>query len=74
MALGPPFVVRIEQEGSFGETMNVIRSWLDHRKIEPASFKSVGKVDSGVGFEIAFNSEAEAVLFGWEFQPTPIAC
>jgi hypothetical protein len=73
MALGPPFVVRIEQEGSFGETMNVIRSWLDHRKIEPAAFKSVAKV-SGVGFEIAFNSEAEAILFGWKFQHTPIAC
>jgi hypothetical protein len=72
MALGSPFVVRIEQsEGSFGATMNVIRSWLDHRKIEPASFKSVVEADSGVGFEIAFNSENEARLFEQAFRAEP---
>jgi hypothetical protein len=65
MALGPPFVVRVEKqrEGSFGETMNVIRFWLDHCKIQPVSFMPVANVRRGVGFEIAFNSEDEACLF-----------
>ena len=39
MALDPSFVVRAEKkpERSFGEIMNGIRTWLDHRKIEPIS-------------------------------------
>ena len=69
MTLNPPFVVRVEKqpERSFGEIMNAIRSWLDHRKIEPVSFEPVAKADRGVGFEIAFNSEDEAHLFEREF-------
>jgi hypothetical protein len=65
MALDPLFVVLVEKHpgGSFGETMNVIRSWLDHRKIQPASFTPVAQADSGVGFEIGFNSEDDAHLF-----------
>jgi hypothetical protein len=69
MALNPPFVVRVEkkQEGTFGGIMRDIRSWLDHRKIEPISFKPVANAEKGVGFEIAFNSEDEANLFQHEF-------
>ena len=48
--------------------MNNIRSWLDHRKIQPASFNSVFNALSGVGFEIAFNSEDEAHLFEEAFR------
>jgi hypothetical protein len=48
--------------------MNDIRSWLDYRKIEPALFASDR---SGVGFEIAFNSEDEARLFEREFTRVP---
>ena len=72
MALNPPFVVRVEkkpEEGSFGEIMNAIRTWLDHRKIEPILFQSVANADSAVGFEIAFESEDEAHLFEREFAP-----
>jgi RNA polymerase sigma-70 factor (ECF subfamily) len=47
--------------------MNAIRSWLDHRQIEPASFKSVANAPSGAGFEVAFNSEEEAHAFDQEF-------
>jgi hypothetical protein len=56
--------VRVEKkpESSFGEIMNAIRTWLDHRKIEPISFQPVAKAESGVGFEIAFKSEDEAHL------------
>ena len=65
MALDPPFVVRIEKQpgGSFGGTMHEIRSWLDHRHIQPASFLPVANDRSGVGFVIGFNSEDEAVSF-----------
>jgi hypothetical protein len=69
MTLNSPFVVRVEKqpERSFGEIMNAIRSWLDHRKIEPVSFEPVAKTDRGIGFEIAFNTEDEAHLFQREF-------
>jgi hypothetical protein len=69
MALNSPFVVRVEKkpESSFGDIMNAIRTWLDHRKIEPVSFEPVARADTGVGFEIAFNSEDEAQLFQREF-------
>jgi hypothetical protein len=69
MALNPPFVVRVERQPdrSFGDIMNAIRTWLDHRKIEPVSFEPVARADRGVGFEIAFNSEDEAYLFEREF-------
>jgi hypothetical protein len=71
MALNPPFVVRIEKkpDRSFGVIMNDIRTWLDHRRIEPVSFTPVAKADTGVGFEIAFHTEDEAHLFEREFQP-----
>ena len=80
MALNPHFVVRVEKQPgglSLGETMNVIRSWLDHRKIQPASFNSVFNGQSGVGFEIGFNSEDEAHLFEDAFHAStrlPVFC
>jgi hypothetical protein len=54
MALSPPFVVRVEKkpESSFGAAMNDIRTWLDHRKIEPISFEPVAKADRGVGLRL----------------------
>jgi RNA polymerase sigma-70 factor (ECF subfamily) len=70
MLLASPIVVRVEKQPgglSFGESMNAIRSWLDHRQIEPASFKSVANAPSGAGFEVAFNSEDEAHAFDQEF-------
>jgi hypothetical protein len=69
MALNPPFVVRVEKkpDRSFGAIMNDIRTWLDHRRIEPVSFQPVAKADTGLGFEIAFDTEDEAHLFEREF-------
>jgi hypothetical protein len=66
MPLGPSFTVHIEKKlnGSFGDTMNDIRAWLDHRKIQPALFKPA---DHGAGFEIAFKSEDEARNFERQF-------
>jgi hypothetical protein len=65
MALGPPFVVQIETKSgsSFGDTMNDLRSWLDHRKIQTPSFLPITQPDGGIGFEIGFNSEDEAPPF-----------
>ena len=65
MALDPRFIVHIEKQpgGSFGGTMHEIRSWLDERHIQPASFLPVANAQSGVGFEISFNNEDEAVSF-----------
>jgi RNA polymerase sigma-70 factor, ECF subfamily len=74
MTLNPPFVVRVEKkpERSFREIMNDIRTWLDHCKIEPISFKPVAKADRGVGFEIGFGSVDEAHLFDQEFNFGPM--
>jgi hypothetical protein len=68
MALNP-FVVQIERKpgGSFGETMNAVRIWLDHHEIRPTSFLPITQIDRGIGFEIGFNSAAEAQLFEHEF-------
>jgi len=65
VALSPPFIVRIEKRlpGSFGDTMNELRSWLDHNKIEPTLFKQI----DGVEFEIGFDSEDAARLFQRDF-------
>jgi hypothetical protein len=69
MALDPPFVVRVEKKpgGTFGGTMNAVRTWLNHRHIHATSFQPVANARSGVGFEIGFNSEDEAHLFEREF-------
>jgi hypothetical protein len=78
MALNPAFTVCVERKpGAFGDTMNEIRTWLDHCKIKPASFMPVAQVDSGVGFEIGFNSEDEAHLFEDAFHAStrlPVFC
>ena len=73
MALAPPFLVRVEKQpgDTFGGTMHNIRSWLDHRHIQPASFNPVTSTQSGVRFEIGFNSENEAQLFERDFCLTP---
>ena len=64
MALTSAFVVYVEKSpyGSFGDTMNDIRAWLDHHKMQPASFKAANG-----RYEIAFNSEVEARHFEREF-------
>jgi len=63
------FVVQIERKpgGSFGDTMNAVRIWLDHRDIRSTSFLPITQIDHGIGFEIGFSSAAEAQLFEHEF-------
>ena len=47
--------------------MSNARDWLNHRKIESVSFKTIAKADSDFWFEIGFNNEHEAHLFKGEF-------
>ncbi len=78
MALNPVFTVCVDRKpGAFGDTMNEIRTCLDHCKIQPTSFKPIAQADSGVGFEICFNSEDEAHLFEDAFRLStrlPVFC
>ena len=75
MALDPPFVVRVEKPpgGTFGETMNGIRSWLDQCKIQPAMFKPVASERTGVGFEIGSTARTRRTASTTLFAPEPVA-
>lgn len=46
--------------------MNDIRSWLDHRKIEPVSFRPVAIPGTDIAFEICFKSVEDASSFRQE--------
>jgi len=47
--------------------MRDARSWLDHHQITAASFKPVTNANGGIGFDIGFNTAAEASLFESDF-------
>lgn len=55
--------IAIQTGASTGGMMSEIRTWLDHNKIEPASFK---QVDSA--FEIGFSRDEEAEFFKNSFR------
>ena len=68
MALKNSHCVHVEKpEGSFGAIMNDIRSWLDHRRIEPAEFKSLPTAPGVIALDIRFEHENEAQLFEQAF-------
>ena len=72
MALNPSFIVRMERKpGAFGDTMNEIRSWLDHSKIHPASFNPVAPANSGVGLRSALTTRVRRVFSSTLFAPQP---
>ena len=60
--------IRIEKPvtASFGGTMNEIRTWLDHRKIQPVDSRPINTT-YGFGFELGFRTEDEARLFKRDF-------
>ena len=69
MALDPsPLIVRVEEIPetglSFGDTMNDIRTWLDHHNIQPVVFKTIDRAPAGMGFEITFANHHDAHHFG----------
>jgi hypothetical protein len=69
MAYANLVTVRVEKPTtvSFGRTMNEIRTWLDHRKIQPIEFRPVPAY-YGFGFQISFGSEEDAQLFQRDFE------
>ena len=72
MASRTPVVVepKTARDMPLGETMRDIRAWLDSERIQPADFKAVvGR--TGLGFEISFNDEREAVRFQERFASLP---
>jgi len=68
MALSP-FIIHVEKKLglSFGEIMRDARFWLDRHQIEAVSFKPVTSAATGVGFDIGFNIEDDALLFEQAF-------
>ena len=47
--------------------MRDARSWLDHHQITATSFKTITNAKGGIGFDIGFNTVAEASLFESDF-------
>ena len=68
MTLKTPHCVHVEKpEASFGSIMSEMRSWFDHRKIEPAEFKSLPTEPGVIALDIRFEHEEEAQLFDQAF-------
>jgi hypothetical protein len=71
MGTQSPSVVRVEQIPetgiSFGAIMNDLRTWLDHRQIQPVDFKTLPRSLGGMGFEITFASPQDARFF-WDIK------
>jgi len=65
MTFGPiaPTTVFVAKpfEISYADAMRGLRVWLDHKKIQPATFKVAS--DGKIGFEITFSTEQEALAF-----------
>jgi len=53
--------------------MRKIRSWLDHNKIQPVTFKIISAGVGRLKFELDFRSEDEAFLFEQKFNEPPSA-
>jgi len=69
MTLISPLTVHLAKKPgrSFSNSMRDARSWLDHYQITATSFKTVTNAKGGIGFDIGFNTAAEASLFESDF-------
>ena len=67
-----PVRVRVPHAADLGETMKKIRIWLDHRKIQPASFRTTAD-SRGYLLTIDFRTEETAEYFRQQFQPVAAA-
>ena len=52
---------------SLQNLMNDMRSWLDHRGIEPVNFKPI-TLDSGLAFDVSFCYLQQADVFRGKFE------
>lgn len=61
------YIVTVTTGGpDFMDRMNQMRTWLDHRHVEPSHFRcSVG--DASGEYRVHFDAEADAVAFASEF-------
>jgi hypothetical protein len=64
--------VRVPQGEDVGETMKRIRIWLDHRKIQPVSFRTTGDA-RGYLLTIDFRTEETAEYFRQQFRTVVVA-
>jgi len=48
-------------EMSYADAMRGLRTWLDHKKIQPTAFKVA--TDGRIGFEMSFLTEQDALAF-----------
>jgi len=58
--------IRIPNEDMLTEEMQAMRTWLDHRRFEPATFRYTFAPPAGV-FRIDFTDEAQAAAFAAAF-------
>jgi hypothetical protein len=59
-------VERLIDEDSLGETMQTMRTWLDHNHIEPMSFRCEFTA-AGIVCRVEFRDEASAASFASAF-------
>jgi len=65
----PRVDIRIRNQEALFEAMAGMRQWLDHRRYEPAIFRSVLK-DASLLMRVEFASLAEANEFAYAFDGT----
>jgi hypothetical protein len=63
-----PVVIRIREQSEEALTarMDAMREWLDHRRIEPSTFRYTFE-SRGLVFQVDFKLASEAVAFANEF-------
>jgi hypothetical protein len=53
-------------EEALTSRMNAMREWLDHRRVEPSTFRYTFTA-TGILFQVDFSAEADAAAFAREF-------
>jgi hypothetical protein len=67
-----PVRVRVPHAEDVGETMRKIRIWLDHQKIQPASFRTTAD-SRGYLLTLEFRTEETAERFRQQFRTAVVA-
>ena len=60
------FIVEVLLVGEFGSAMSQMRTWLDHMRYNPGSFRCV-TAGTGTIFRVDFDVESEARAFAQAF-------
>ena len=64
-----PVEIRIRDDDALTPQMNAMREWLDHRHLEPSTFRYTFNTFAlpGIIFQVDFSTAAEAAMFAREF-------